>query len=116
MQQGNGEGREELLDALFISYRAACPNPDASANFMPEMWARIEARENSVKWIGRMAKALIATAVAASLILGMISSGRNQSSGSNAFFDATFVQALTADRASNLEPFRVDRISELDLQ
>jgi hypothetical protein len=115
MGQGNDDGREALLDALLSAYRAACPNPDASANFMPEMWARIEARENSVKWIGRIAKALIATAVTASVILGMISSG-NQSSGSNTFFDATFVQALTADRASDLEPFRLDRISELELQ
>jgi hypothetical protein len=115
MEQGNAGGREALLDAMFSAYRAACPNPDAGANFMPEMWARIEARENSVKWVGRIAKALIATAVAASVILGMISSG-NQSSASNEFFDATFVQALTADQASNLEPFRLDRISELELQ
>jgi hypothetical protein len=70
---------------LFSAYRAACPNPEASANFMPEMWARIEARENSVRYMGRMAKALIVTAVAASVTPGMISSGK-QSSGSNAFF------------------------------
>jgi hypothetical protein len=115
MEQGNPGGREALLDAMFSAYRAACPNPDASANFMPEMWVRIQARENSAKWIGRMAKALIATAVAAFVILGMMSSG-NQSAGSNAFFDATFVQALTADQASNLEPFRLDRISEQELE
>lgn len=115
MEQGNPGGRDALLDEMFSAYRAACPNPDASADFMPEMWARIEARENSVKWIGRMARALIAAAVAASVILGIISAGK-QSSGANAFFNATFVQALSADRASSLEPFRLDRISEPDLQ
>jgi len=36
------------LDALFQAYRAACPDPDASANFMPELWRRIEERQRSV--------------------------------------------------------------------
>src|ERR1700728_1293365 len=29
------------LDHLFESYRAALPDPEASANFMPELWRRI---------------------------------------------------------------------------
>ena len=115
MEQGSTDDREALLDAMFRAYREACAYPAESVNFMPEMWARIEAREDSVKWIGRIAKMLIATALAASLIVGMISS-RNRSTGSNAFLNATFVQALRADRASDLEPFRLDRISESDLQ
>jgi|SRR5579863_6305220 len=115
MEQGSADGLEALLDAMLSAYRAACSVQDASANFMPAMWARIEARQDSVKWIGRVARALIATAVAASVILGMISS-RSRSSGSNEFFNATFVQALAADRVSNLEPLRLDRISELEVQ
>jgi hypothetical protein len=111
-EQGNSGGPETRLDVLFRAYRAAFPDLDASANFMPDMWARIEAREVSANWFGRMAKALVAAALAASVILGMMSS-RHQS---NAFFNATFVQALRADHASQLEPFRLDRISESDLQ
>jgi hypothetical protein len=112
MEHGNPGDHEARLDALFRAYRAACPDPDANANFMPDMWARIEAREDSVNWVGRVAKALAAAALAASVILGMISSS-NQSS---VFFDSTFVQALRADHASNLDQFRLDRISELELQ
>ena len=112
MEQGNPGDREALLAAMFRDYRAACPNPEAGANFMPNIWAQIEAREESVKWIGRVSKALVAASLAASVILGMISSRRQ----SVAFFDATFVQALRADRASNLEPFRLDRIAEVDPQ
>jgi hypothetical protein len=111
-EQGNPGDPEARLDHLFRAYRAACINPDASANFMPDMWARIEAREVSTNWFGRVAKALVAAALAASVILGMMSS-RHQSS---AFLNATFVQALRADHASQLEPFRLDRISESDLQ
>jgi hypothetical protein len=112
MEHGNSGDHEARLDAMFRAYRAACPDPDASANFMPNMWARIEAREDSVNWVGRVAKALVAAALAASVILGMISS----SNQSIAFFDSTFVQALRADQASNLDQFRLDRISELELQ
>jgi hypothetical protein len=80
---------------------------------MPNIWARIEAREVSTNWFGRVAKALVTAALAASVILGMMSSSRNQSS---AFFDATFVEALRADHASTLEPLHLDRISELEPQ
>jgi hypothetical protein len=112
MEQGNSGGPEARLDDLFRAYRGACPLSDASANFMPNMWARIEAREVSANWFGRVAKALVAAALAASVILGMMSSKSQPS----AFFNATFVQALRADHASQLEPFRLDRISESDLQ
>src|ERR1700744_1740035 len=101
MQQGNSSEREFRLDELFRVYRDACPTPDVSANFMPALWARIEAREVFTNWFGRVAKALVTAALAASVILGMMISSTNQSS---AFFNATFVDALRADHASSLEP------------
>jgi hypothetical protein len=121
MEQGNpneGDARleheaEARLDQMFLAYREACPDPGASANFMPEMWAKIEAREVSTNWFGRVAKALVTAAIAASVILGMMISARNQS---NAFLNATFVEALRADHASSLEPLHLDRISDLDSQ
>jgi len=115
MEQGNSSGqsndREARLDELFRAYRVACPNPEPGANFMPNIWARIEAREVSTNWFGRVAKTLVTAALAASLILGMIISSLNQSS---AFFNATFVEALRADHASTLEPLHLDRISQLE--
>src|ERR1700726_2539856 len=88
MEQGNSSEREAHLDEMFRAYRAACPDPEASANFMPAIWARIEAREVSTTWFGSVAKALVTAALAASVILGMMISSTNQSS---AFFNATFV-------------------------
>ncbi len=55
-EQVNSGGPEARLDDLFRAYRAACADPDASADFMPDMWARIEAREVSTNWFGRVAK------------------------------------------------------------
>jgi hypothetical protein len=115
MEQGNSsqnpKGDDARLDELFRAYRAAWPDFDASANFMPNIWARIEARENSTNWFGRVAKTLVTAALAATVILGMMISSMNQSS---AFFNATFVEALRADHASTLEPLHLDRISQLE--
>jgi hypothetical protein len=113
MEQGNSNEGEVRLDEMFRAYRAACPDPAPSANFMPAMWARIEAREVSTNWFGSVAKALVTAALAASVILGMMISATNQSSS---FFDGTFVEALRADHTSTLEPLHLDRISELEPQ
>jgi len=115
MEQGNSNpasnNAEARLDELFRAYSAAWPDLDASANFMPNIWARIEAREVSTNWFGRVAKTLVTAALAATVILGMMISSMNQSS---AFFNATFVDALRADHASTLEPLHLDRISQLE--
>lgn len=110
MLQGTSSD-DARLDEMFRAYRAACPDPEASSNFMPKMWARIEARESQTNWFGRFAKALVTAALAASVILGMMVSSANQS---NVFFDSTFVEALRADHASSLEPLQLDRISMLE--
>jgi hypothetical protein len=101
------------LDEVFRAYRAACADPEAGVDFMPGIWARIEAREVSTNWFGHVAKALVTAALAASVILGMMTSSRSQS---NTFFDATFVEALQADHASTLEPLHIDRISYMESQ
>jgi hypothetical protein len=111
MEQANSSEREARLDELFMAYRSACPDPEPSANFMPVIWARIEAREVSTNWFGSVAKALVTAALAASVILGMMISSTNQSSS---FFNATFVDALRADHAATLEPLHLERISQFE--
>jgi hypothetical protein len=101
----------ESIDDLFRAYRDACRAPEPCSDFMPVMWARIEAREASANWLGRFAKGLVTAAVATSVILGMTLSSLNHSNG---FFDATFVDALRADQIATLEPLHIDRISELE--
>ena len=112
VEQGGPSEPGARLDELFRAYRAACPDPGPGANFMPDIWARIETREVSANWFGRVAKTLVIAALAVSAILAMMIPSANRSS--SAFFDAAFVEALQVDPASNPEPLNLDRISELE--
>jgi hypothetical protein len=105
---------ELRLDELFRAYRAACPEPEASVNFMPEIWAKIEARQISTNLFGRMAKALVTVALAATVVLGLVASVKQSNSAAN--FNGTYMEALTADHISSLEPLNLERISELEQQ
>jgi len=63
--------RDDQLDALFRAYRTACPTPEPSPNFMPQLWQRIESRQTSTFSFRRMANALVTAAMAASVALGV---------------------------------------------
>jgi hypothetical protein len=97
---------------MFHAYRDACPDPEPSVNFMPEMWAKIEAREASGTIFNRVAKALVTAALSASVVMGLLSSSYSQPAGLS--YEGSYVQALTADHVSDLEPLQVERISELE--
>jgi hypothetical protein len=62
---------DQRLDALFGAYRAACNAPEPSANFMPNLWARIESRQNFTFSFRRMANTFATAAVALSAVLGL---------------------------------------------
>ena len=81
MDQGNQE-----LDHLFQRYRAALPDPEASANFMPELWRRIEARQSFLRRMKKLTQVFVAAAAAICLLLGIalqvpISTNRQDVSG-----------------------------------
>ncbi len=99
------------LDDLFHAYREACPDPEPSVNFMPEMWAKIEAREASSTIFNRVAKALVTAALGASVVMGLLSASYNQPAP---LYEGSYIQALAADHVSDLEPLQVERISELE--
>src|SRR5277367_4204116 len=104
---------ELRLDQLFLAYRDGFPDPTPSVNFTPELWARIEAREVSSGIFGRMAKALVTAALAATVILGLMVSTMSQKTQS---FNGTYLEALSADHASSMEPLNLDRVSEMEQQ
>jgi len=104
---------DSRLDELFAAYREALPDPEPSVNFTPELWARIEAREVSSNLFGRMARALVTAALAATVILGLVLSAYNFN---EAQFNGTYVEALRADHVSSLEPLNLDRVSQLEQQ
>jgi len=102
------------VDSLFRAYRQACPEPEPSVNFMPGMWAKIEARQASTTIFNRMAKALVTAALGASVVLGLLSASYTPPPASAN--DGSFLQALANDHARDLEPLQVERISELEQQ
>jgi hypothetical protein len=82
---------DENLDALFRAYRDACPDPEASANFMPTLWARIDSRQTFLFSFRRMANAFVTAAVALSIALGVYMAVPRSTPGSA---PETYVEAL----------------------
>lgn len=81
------------LDELFGRYRAACPEPDPSPNFMPELWSRIDARRGFLFAFGRFARTGAAAAAAFCLILLLL----NFSAAPARFTAPTYADELAAD-------------------
>jgi hypothetical protein len=102
---------DDPLDALFRSYRKACAAPEASPEFMPRLWSRIEARQNFTFSFRRMANAFLTAAMAASLALGMYMA-LPRSGSSNPSYYASYVEALadanSIDTPDIVAPVRLD--------
>lgn len=99
---------EEKLDALFRAYRDACPTPEASANFMPNLWSRIESRQSVTFSFRRMASALVTAAVALSIALSLyMSLPRSSPSYAMSYLEA-LAEANTVDTPDIVGPVRVE--------
>ena|SRR6185437_10103969 len=116
LTRGNGTGAEmdARLDSLFHAYRQACPEPEPSVNFMPGLWAKIEARHASTTIFNRMAKALVTAALGASVVMGLLSASYTPPPASTN--DGSLLQVVANDHAHELEPLQIERISELEQQ
>lgn len=81
---------EQRMDALFRVYRDACQAPEASANFMPDLWQRIEARQGYLFSFQRIANAFATASIALSIALGVYMSFPR----STAYAPRNYVEAL----------------------
>lgn len=63
--------KDRELDHLFEQYRLAVPDPEASANFMPELWRKIEARQFFLLRVKKLTQVFVAAAAAICLLLGI---------------------------------------------
>lgn len=59
------------LDHLFEQYRTAVPDPEAGANFMPELWRKIESRQFFLVRVKKLTQAFLVAAAAICLLLGI---------------------------------------------
>src|ERR1700693_1788731 len=99
----NFEDRQPQLDRLFTQYREACGSPDASANFMPTLWTKIEARQNKGLFFERMARTFVATTMAACAMLGVLMLMPSQQP--SAFANSSYVEAVATANAHETAPY-----------
>src|SRR5471030_854431 len=88
--QNGDQNDNQKLAALFRAYHSACPVPEPGANFMPNLWAKIESRQTFTFSFRRMANAFVTAAVALSIALGVYMSVPRAS----AQFPQTYIEAL----------------------
>ena len=81
MDQWNDE-----LNGLFASYKTAVPDPEANANFMPELWRKIESRRSIMLRVKKLTQVFLVAAAATCIvfvtILSMPTSTRPEARGS----------------------------------
>jgi hypothetical protein len=59
------------LDRLFAQYKNAVPDTDPSANFMPGLWGKIEARQSFTTRIKKLTQVFVVATAAICLMLGI---------------------------------------------
>src|SRR5436309_10602284 len=101
MNQWNNE-----LEQLFGYYKQCMPDPEASPNFMPELWRRIESRQTLVLRVRRLTQVFVATAVAMCVLFAILLTGPG--SDTTALNGSTYVDVLAEIHpAENLTPLGI---------
>jgi hypothetical protein len=59
----------EELESLLARYREALPDPEPSADFMPRLWGKIEARRSFAFRLRRLTQVFVAAAAAMCLLM-----------------------------------------------
>lgn len=95
---------EEKLEWLWKAYRAACPEPEPTANFMPGLWSKIEARRGP-SWLAPLQVWATRVAAAAGLaaVLLAASVGMLQQPSSTEVLELGYVDALAQDAAEEFD-------------
>jgi len=84
---------DERLDSLFGAYRQACEPRQVSAHFMPELWQKIERKQNARFSFQRISQGFVTAAAALSLALALI--GFLPSSSNPLSSGLSYIEALS---------------------
>lgn len=84
------------LSSLFEKYRAACPDIEPGADFMPRLWQRIEARQSFAWKIRYYARGLVTVAAAICLVVTIFGKAF-PTAPANPVYTQTYVETLDAD-------------------
>ena len=111
-------GDDERLDALFRAYRQACPDPEPSADFMPRLWQKIEARERVPLLFGKLARNLVTIALALSVMMAVAVSLTRLDT--RVYSKQSYVEVLEAndlhENLDNFAPVHVEPVSDTGYQ
>jgi|SRR6185369_11703865 hypothetical protein len=86
--------QDERLDTLLQTYYSACEPRQVSANFMPELWQKIERAQSATFSFQRIAKGFVTAAAALSLILAVV--GFLPARLNSPVYNVSYVDALAA--------------------
>ena len=91
---------KDRLDALWVEYREATPDPEASTNFMPQLWQKIEARRvETTSVFRRLAQICVMATIALALVISAVLIPR--STNDEAFYSGTYVDVLAAEHSND---------------
>ena len=89
---------DDKLDALWVEYRSACPDPEPTPQFMPNLWSKIEARRTgNARVFRRLAQICVMATVAITLLIGAVVIPRIQA---EAFFSGSYAEELAAEHSN----------------
>ena|SRR5437899_12284043 len=104
---------DERLDTLLQAYYWACEPRPVSANFMPELWQKIERVQTATFSFRRIAKGFVTAAAAVSMALAMVV-GFAPSHQNSSLYSATYVEALAAHTDALAAHNNTDSIESVD--
>ncbi len=94
---------DQELDLIVAEYRAAFPDLDPGADFMPKLWNSIETKRSFLFRLKRMSEVAVAAALAACFITGMFIAPRTYHESQLA---GNYVDVLAeAQSATRLRPW-----------
>ncbi len=89
----------DKLNALWAKYREACPDPEASAGFMPGLWQKIEARRvANATMLRRIAQVCVGATLALTILIGAVVLPQLERIP---IYSATYVDVIAADHPNS---------------
>jgi hypothetical protein len=97
MDEWNEQPLPDELRGLMASYREALPDPEPSSNFMPQLWARIEARQTVTHSLVRLARGLVTAALASCLVMSVLLVAPLSSKSTGSVNSRSYIEVLAED-------------------
>lgn len=91
---------KDSLDALWVEYREATPDPEAGPDFMPKLWHKIEARRVETTFVfRRLAQICVMATIAFALVISAVLIPH--SNNDDVFYSGTYVDVLAAEHSND---------------